>query len=100
MSLIHDPATTCCTDTILASSYPLYDERFSFELLEQDMKSRLLINVRQAEDDHLIGAMSFGINKLCSSGQETSGWFYLLAGSLGRTSHLKANQSKECGVAV
>ena len=100
VSLIHDTTTICRTDSVHASSCPLFDERFSFELLEDDMKSRLLICVRQADHNQLIGAMSFGIRKIYSKADDTSGWFYLLAKSLGVTSHLKANQSKDCGVAV
>ena len=91
--------TVSCTQPALGES-PQYQESFSYELLEEDLKSRIFIAVRDQENHQLIGAMSFGINRICDLSEPIDGWFYLLDSCLATTSHLRANQSKDIGVAV
>lgn len=90
--------TRCKTEVIYDTNHPVFDEKFSFELLEEDLKKRLLISVwnRNSKRDRseFLGCMSFGIQHINSQKRVINGWYYLLNEEVGRSKHLQVSSKK------
>ncbi|XP_064616351.1 uncharacterized protein LOC135480446 [Liolophura sinensis] len=101
MSLLPDESkrTRCKTQVVYDSNNPLYDEKFSFELLEEDHNKRLLISVWHRDQtsslSEFLGCMSFGVRHLLNPKKETTGWYYLLTEEIGRKKHLQVSKKKQ-----
>ncbi|KAJ8300366.1 hypothetical protein KUTeg_021885 [Tegillarca granosa] len=101
MSLIPDDSkkSRCRTEPVMDSNNPLYDEKFSFELLEEDCNKRLLISVWHRDQTNsgseFLGCMSFGIRHLLNPKKEVSGWYYLLTEDIGRKKHLQVSAKQK-----
>ncbi|KAK2192302.1 hypothetical protein NP493_34g00014 [Ridgeia piscesae] len=83
--------TRCKTQIVRNSPQPIFDEKFSFELLDDDITRRLLISLwHRPADCHsqLLGCMSFGIKNIMTKTDGVSGWYFLLSESVGRFKHL------------
>lgn len=94
ISLVPDEQmrTKCKTKVILDSNNPAYDDKFSFELLQEDINKRLFISVWHKDqtnclNDHL-GCMSFGILHLIKPNKRLEGWYHLLNEKTGPKKHL------------
>ncbi|CAD5115496.1 DgyrCDS4464 [Dimorphilus gyrociliatus] len=87
--------TRCRTDVILDSNNPVFDEKFSFELLPEDLKKRLLISVWSRDygegKSEFLGCMSFGLEHIVKKNQNIQNWYHLLAEDVGKRKHLKAS---------
>ncbi|XP_014677820.1 PREDICTED: uncharacterized protein LOC106817647 isoform X2 [Priapulus caudatus] len=94
VSLVPDTEkrTFCTTDAVTSSYAPHFNQQFSFELLEEDRKKRLLISVwnQHLSSSEFLGCMSFGVKHLLDSTKEVNGWFHLLREDLGKAKHLNA----------
>ncbi|KAI0227532.1 hypothetical protein LSAT2_022000 [Lamellibrachia satsuma] len=92
--------TRCKTQIVRNSPQPIFDEKFSFELLDDDITRRLLISLwHRPADCHsqLLGCMSFGIKNIMEKKDGVSGWYFLLSESVGRFKHLlDINSSTRC----
>ncbi len=88
---------TCTTEACYDTTNPVYDEKFSFELGENDCDKRLLISVwrRHLGQNLLIGCMSFGVSHLVEKTRVVSGWYLLLPGSVGRRKHLPVRMTSQ-----
>lgn len=91
ISLVPDCAgrSFCRTSIVHSTNQPVFDERFSFEFLEEDRSKRLLVslwhrNIRRSSSEFL-GCTSFGVRNLMTS--EIGGWFRLLPENVGRKKH-------------
>ncbi|XP_055896512.1 uncharacterized protein LOC106061993 isoform X2 [Biomphalaria glabrata] len=95
MSLVPDESrrTRCKTQVQLTSNNPVYDEKFSMEILEEDRRKRLLISVWHKDPSNgaseFLGCMSFGVQSLLE--KDLDGWYYLLTEEVGRKKHLQAH---------
>ncbi|XP_045190793.2 uncharacterized protein LOC123547608 [Mercenaria mercenaria] len=84
--------TRCRTATFTDSTCPSYNEKFSFEVGDDDAHRRLLLTVyhRDCFGIHVsLGCTSFGIRNLQEGNREVSGWYHLLTDSVGRNKHLR-----------
>ena len=83
--------TKCKTDLVHDTNNPLYDEKFSFELIQEDADKRLYVSCwhkdRQRQQCEFLGSMSFGIQSILR--KPVGGWYYLLTGDLGYRKHLQ-----------
>nr|XP_022327199.1 uncharacterized protein LOC111126682 isoform X2 [Crassostrea virginica] len=99
MSLVPDETrkSRCRTEVVKGSNNPLFDEKFSFELLEEDNSKRLLISVwnKEAGNSEFLGCTSFGIRHLINPRKDTDGWYYLLTEEVGRKKHLKVSSKNQ-----
>ncbi|XP_048777843.2 uncharacterized protein LOC125681698 isoform X1 [Ostrea edulis] len=99
MSLVPDETrkSRCRTEVVNGSNNPLFDEKFSFELLEEDNNKRLLISVwnKGAGNSEFLGCTSFGICHLINPRKDTDGWYYLLTEEVGRKKHLKVSSKNQ-----
>ncbi|CAD5113829.1 DgyrCDS2992 [Dimorphilus gyrociliatus] len=91
--------TTCRTETIYCNRCPVYDEKFSFELLEGDERKRVIIAVWQthyvdARYDEFLGCTSFGVKSIIDGKKTVDGWYYLLTQDVGIRKHLRASKKK------
>ncbi|CAH1786293.1 unnamed protein product [Owenia fusiformis] len=99
MSLYPDDAkrTHCKTEMVYETNNPVYDEKFSFELLDGDKKKRLLISIWhrdiKKERSEFLGCMSFGLKHLLATSRTITGWYYLLTEDIGRKKHLRATET-------
>ncbi|KAK3088405.1 hypothetical protein FSP39_018747 [Pinctada imbricata] len=86
----------CYTDVVTGSNNPLFDDKISFELSDEDYNKRLLISVwhRDSASSEFLGCMSFGIRHLLNPKREVSGWYYLLTEDIGRKKHLQVSQKQ------
>ncbi|XP_043232966.1 uncharacterized protein LOC122387136, partial [Amphibalanus amphitrite] len=91
VSLVPDSSerSFCRTRLVKQTNAPSFDERFSFDFLPEDHSKRLLVSVwhrhvRRGRSE-LLGCMSFGVSNIMTT--EISGWFRLLAESIGRSRH-------------
>lgn len=97
MSLIPDDSKKCrCkTDVRGETNNPLYDEKFSFELLEEDYNKRLFVSVWNKDQTtsmcEFLGSMSFGIRHLLNPKKDVTGWYYMLTEEIGRKKHLQVS---------
>ncbi|VDH97352.1 regulator of G-protein signalling 3 [Mytilus galloprovincialis] len=100
MSLIPDDSKRCrCkTDVRGETNNPLYDEKFSFELLEEDYHKRLYISVWNKDQSssmcEFLGCMSFGVRHLLNPNKDITGWYYLLTEEIGRKKHLQVSSKQ------
>ncbi|GAB1599333.1 uncharacterized protein LOC115231791 [Argonauta hians] len=94
ISLIPDEQkrTKYSTKMVLDSNNPVYDDKISFELLQDDISKRLLISVWHIDQSDLIkvhlGSMSFGVLHLMKPNKCIDGWYHLLNEKVGRNKHL------------
>ncbi|KAL5012145.1 hypothetical protein ScPMuIL_010696 [Solemya velum] len=95
LSLVPDETkrTRCETDIVEDTNDPVFDEKFSFELLDEDSNKRILISLWNGDHASKIysfcGCMSFGVKSLIDPTKEcVSGWYCLLAEEVGRRKHL------------
>ncbi|XP_061165285.1 uncharacterized protein LOC133174226 [Saccostrea echinata] len=99
MSLVPDDTrkSRCRTDVVNGSNNPLFDEKFSFELFEEDNNKRLLISLwnKEANNNEFLGCTSFGIRHLINGRKDTDGWYYLLTEEVGRKKHLKVSSKNQ-----
>ncbi|KAK2159076.1 hypothetical protein LSH36_159g06045 [Paralvinella palmiformis] len=90
--------TRCKTSTYLDTTRPQFDEKFSFEIGEEDFNRRLLVSVwsKDPNNNHseLLGCMSFGINNIIRGRTTVHGWYFLLSESVGRHKHLQAHNKR------
>ncbi|XP_037079564.1 uncharacterized protein LOC119100588 [Pollicipes pollicipes] len=91
VSLVPDSSerSFCRTRLVRHTNAPLFDERFSFDFLPEDHCKRLLVSawhrhLRRGRSE-LLGCMSFGVSNIMTT--EITGWFRLLAESIGRSRH-------------
>ncbi|CAD5115498.1 DgyrCDS4466 [Dimorphilus gyrociliatus] len=93
-----DKQTRCRTEVIYNSNNPTWDEKFSFDLYEEDVRKRLFIAVWNKDEmgciPELLGCMSFGMERLTSTKAATSGWYHLLSEQVGKRKHLQAKMNK------
>lgn len=92
--------TKCKTALVSESNNPFYDEKFSFELLDEDFKKRLLISLWNRDGkgrSEFLGCMSFGINHIQKSRRTVNGWYYLLTEEVGRRKHLRVVDKRSSG---
>ncbi|KAL3872126.1 hypothetical protein ACJMK2_040078 [Sinanodonta woodiana] len=93
--LIPDEKETCrCrTKVIPSSNNPVYDEKFSFELTDDDLHKRILISIWHQDPvkrlNEFLGCTSFGIARLRKILTAVKGWYYLLNETMGRKKHLQ-----------
>ncbi|WAR22918.1 RGS3-like protein [Mya arenaria] len=89
----HETPTRCRTEHVPNTSCPIYDEKFSFEVSEEDEGRRLLIAVwgrkSHSGPTETFGCMSFGLRHLQSGERPVSGWYHLLTEDVGCKKHLK-----------
>ncbi|KAK6196036.1 hypothetical protein SNE40_001339 [Patella caerulea] len=101
MSLVPDESkrTRCKTASITNTNNPLYDDKFSFEILEEDHNKRLLISVWHKDQksglSEFLGCMSFGVKHLMNPKKEVNGWYYLLTEEIGRKKHLQITKTQK-----
>ncbi|XP_045191341.2 uncharacterized protein LOC123548240 [Mercenaria mercenaria] len=85
----------CKTEVVQDTNNPLYDEKFSFELNEEDHNKRLMVSVWHRDTlagvNEFLGCMSFGIRHLTNPKKEVNGWYYLLTEDVGRKKHLQVS---------
>ncbi|ELU07403.1 hypothetical protein CAPTEDRAFT_223263 [Capitella teleta] len=90
--------TKCKTAVVYSTNNPHYDEKFSFELLDEDMNKRLLISVWHRDSHHnqceFLGCMSFGLLAIQSQRKSVQGWYYLLSGEIGKRKHLQVSENE------
>ncbi|CAL1540455.1 unnamed protein product, partial [Lymnaea stagnalis] len=95
MSLVPDESrrTRCRTQVQLSTNNPVFDEKFSMEILEEDRRKRLLISVWHKDQSNgaseFLGCMSFGVQSLLQ--KDLDGWYHLLTEDVGRKKHLQAH---------
>ncbi|KAL3877846.1 hypothetical protein ACJMK2_035490 [Sinanodonta woodiana] len=98
ISLIMDETKTCrcSTEIISNSSNPVYDEKFSFELTDEDLHKRVMISIWHQDSvtrsNEFLGCTSFGIARLRKTLTGVKGWHYLLNETVGRKKHLQINK--------
>ncbi|KAK3593735.1 hypothetical protein CHS0354_013632 [Potamilus streckersoni] len=89
----------CKTEVIHDSNNPLYDEKFSFELTEEDLNKRLLISTwhydQSSSSNQFLGCMSFGVRHLKNPKKDSSGWYYLLTEDIGKRKHLQVSSRQK-----
>ncbi|CAL8072263.1 unnamed protein product [Calicophoron daubneyi] len=83
---------TRTTPVLEASSTPVYNQTFTFDVSKSKHSKRIVISVysqRATDTEHeFLGGMSFGIAGLHTKRQVT-GWYYLLNETMTRKKHLK-----------
>ncbi|ELU05125.1 hypothetical protein CAPTEDRAFT_228128 [Capitella teleta] len=89
--------TKCRTDVINSTNNPGFDEKFSFELLEDDVQKRLVISIwnrvpSRQHSEHL-GCMSFGVQRIVEKKTVVNGWYFLLNESVGKRKHLQVQDN-------
>ncbi|ELU07404.1 hypothetical protein CAPTEDRAFT_223264 [Capitella teleta] len=81
------------------SNQPVFEEKFSFELLEEDLRKRLVISVwnKDPSEQHVefLGSMSFGLMHVHVKRKVIDGWYHLLSEDLGKRKHLKVASASE-----
>ncbi|XP_052792077.1 uncharacterized protein LOC128226228 [Mya arenaria] len=96
----HETPTRCHTELVPKTSCPTYDEKFSFEVSEEDEGRRLLATVWGQKSNsgpiESFGCMSFGLKHLKSGERPVSGWYHLLAEDVGCKKHLKVSENRPC----
>ena len=85
------------TSVVYQSHNPVYREKFTYELLQEDYRKRILISVWNFEEVSkegvFVGCMSFGIENIVARNHTVSGWYYLLEENIGEHKHMFV---KEC----
>ncbi|KAK2159217.1 hypothetical protein LSH36_156g07002 [Paralvinella palmiformis] len=85
--------TRCCTDVITDNNHPMFEEKFSFELLEDDYKKRVLISIlnrtSEGSESEFLGGMSFGVWHIYTHKRTIDGWYYLLHRDIARRKHVQ-----------
>ena len=83
----------CNTSVVYQSHNPVYDEKFTYHLLQEDYRKRILISVwnfeEASKEGELVGCMSFGIENIAARGNTVDGWYYLLEENIGERKHMK-----------
>ncbi|KAL3872435.1 hypothetical protein ACJMK2_040362 [Sinanodonta woodiana] len=95
--LIPDEKETCrCRTKVIPTSKPVYDEKFSFELTDEDLYKRILISIWHQDpmkrSNEFLGCTSFGIARLRKILTAVKGWYYLLNETMGRKKHMQINK--------
>ncbi|CAI9716593.1 Regulator of G-protein signaling 3 [Octopus vulgaris] len=94
ISLIPDEQkrTRYSTKMVVDSNNPVYDDKISFELLQDDISKRLMISVWHIDQSNYakdyLGSMSFGVLHLMKPNRCVDGWYHLLNEKVGRNKHL------------
>ncbi|XP_053407877.1 uncharacterized protein LOC123547611 isoform X2 [Mercenaria mercenaria] len=95
--------TRCRTAIVTNSTHPSYNEKFSFEVGDDDVHRRLLLTVyhRDYSGNHeSLGCTSFGIRHLQQGNREVNGWYHLLTDSVGHKKHLRVTVKDRPSVPV
>ncbi|XP_060553687.1 uncharacterized protein LOC132714782 isoform X2 [Ruditapes philippinarum] len=95
--------TRCRTAIVTDSTRPSYNEKFSFEVGDDDVHRRLLLTVyhRDSSGNHeSLGCTSFGIRHLQQGNREVNGWYHLLTDSVGHKKHLRVTAKDRPSVPV
>ncbi|KAL5011950.1 hypothetical protein ScPMuIL_010501 [Solemya velum] len=105
LSLVSDDTkrSRCQTGLVPGTNNPLFDEKFSFELLEEDQNKRLLVSIwngAHSKSCEFLGCMSFGVKHLTDPTKDVSGWYYLLTEDIGRRKHLRVCSKQKPGLQV
>nr|XP_045616720.1 regulator of G-protein signaling 3-like [Procambarus clarkii] len=91
ISLVPDSEerTFCRTPLVRATNSPIFDQKFSFDFLAEDLDKRLLVSIWSRDTlrkrSEFLGCMSFSVAHISS--KRVHGWFRLLTESLGRRKH-------------
>ncbi|KAI0227531.1 Regulator of G-protein signaling 3 [Lamellibrachia satsuma] len=90
----------CRTDVVGETNHPVYDEKFSFETLNLDASTRIIVSVWNRDSNknctELLGCMSFGTENIITEKNDVRGWYYLLSDTVGASKHLRViNHQKE-----
>jgi len=99
LSLLPDETkrTRCKTEIIHETNNPVYDEKFSFEMLDEDRNKRLFLSVwhrdKARHQCEFLGCMSFGMGHI--EKKPVTGWYYLLTGDVGHKKHLAVKENKQ-----
>ncbi|KAL3872127.1 hypothetical protein ACJMK2_040079 [Sinanodonta woodiana] len=99
ISLIPDEKKTCRTKVIRTSNNPVYDEKLSFKLTDEDLHNRVMISIWHQDpvksSKQFLGCMSFGVRHLKNPIKDSSGWYYLLTEDIGRRKHLQVSSRQK-----
>ncbi|KAL3872434.1 hypothetical protein ACJMK2_040361 [Sinanodonta woodiana] len=99
ISLIPDEKETCRTKVIRTSNNPVYDEKLSFKLTDEDLHKRVMISIWYQDpvksSKQFLGCMSFGVRHLKNPEKDSSGWYYLLTENIGRRKHLQVSSRQK-----
>ena len=93
--------TMACNTSIHHNSQnPVYNEHFTYELIEEeDSNKRLLVSVwnyeKATQEGILLGCMSFGILNLLDKKNKVKGWYYILGENLGERKHMEVRVKKK-----
>lgn len=94
VSLVPDESRKagCCSTVMYGSTSPVFDEKMSFEIGEEDQNMRLLVSVwnQTSKGDELLGSTSYGISSVMHN-KGIEGRFYLLSETIGARKHLLAS---------
>uniref|UniRef100_T1J7Q8 Uncharacterized protein n=1 Tax=Strigamia maritima TaxID=126957 RepID=T1J7Q8_STRMM len=89
------------TNVVLSTKTPVFDEKFSFELLNSDLDRRLLISLWSCDTTlqhtEFLGCMSFGITHVIK--KQVNGWYRLLIENVGERKHF-ASSKKDLPIAM
>ncbi|GIY63625.1 regulator of G-protein signaling 3 [Caerostris extrusa] len=81
-----------------AQKNPVFNQKFSFELVAEDSTKRLVFSVWHRdfvkERSELIGCMSFSIRHVLDDAQKIDGWYRLLREGFGTQKHFAAHVRK------
>lgn len=88
------------TNVQKAQRNPVFYQRFSFELLAEDVTKRLVFSVWHRDyakqRSELIGCMSFSVRHVMDNTHNVDGWYRLLRERFGTQKHFAAHTKKNC----
>ncbi|KAL3872428.1 hypothetical protein ACJMK2_040355 [Sinanodonta woodiana] len=93
--LIPEETKTCRCRTVIISNTnnPVYNEKFSFELTEEDLHKRVMVSIWHQDSvtrlNEFWGCTSFGVASLMKPKKTVNGWYYLLTETVGRKKHMQ-----------
>ncbi|CAF1018249.1 unnamed protein product, partial [Didymodactylos carnosus] len=100
ITIIPDEKPLECNTRVIPNlnNNPTFNEKFSFELTDDDSKKRICLSVYEYNENdsatQLHGCLSFGIKNLLKK-QKVRGWFYLLQDDVGIFRHRKVIEHVE-----
>ncbi|GFR22278.1 regulator of G-protein signaling 3 [Trichonephila clavata] len=72
---------------------PVFNQKFSFEILAEDATKRLVFSVWHRRSE-LVGCMSFSIRHVLDGTHKINGWYRLLREGFGTQKHFAAHVRK------
>ena len=95
---------SCNTSVVYQSQNPVYGEKFTYHLLQEDYRKRILISVwnfeEASKEGEFVGCMSFGIENIAVRNSTVNGWYYLLEENIGERKHMQVKEQTDCGYEV